>query len=742
MNKYFFSIVLSILVITLSKTSKASEGDTIKVKTHDLVHMNVNGNYDRYGIFPTSSKTFQRIWLKYTLGCPDNGCSEWDYTTKIFIRQRTGVNDSTLKQAPFFKIANQIKDTIKVSLSPTYDLVFNQTLKKVDTIFRASQLLVFYRNINFPITATDTMIVWPANFYKYSFDTAGIKTDSSLTPFDTMFIQSYTPYYSVFEAVNNYEIARVITPYAGGYTKTWKNEFWFDITDYASLLNDSVEIRANYGGYQDGFAISLDFYMVEGKAPKTVSSIVNLWNGSFAYGNVNNPIENQLKEKRVKVPADAVSANFIVIPTGHGFGGSDGCAEFCSKKFFIKVNDSQIVEEAIWRNNCGLNSHYPQPGTWLYDRANWCPGAAVKTFSYPVQVQNNDSLKLLFGIEPYVNQGNSNTSYNIATHIIFYKAENNYTLDLSVEDIISPSKEFRHNRSNPGCNNAKIKLKNLGRASINSVSFLVSVENQAAQKIEWSGNIVSEGEQEIIFPWVNWAGAKADGLFSVTIDKVNGVKDENSFNNIKTSTFDMPLVAPGKIIIETKTNNYPAQSRLKVVNTEGTVFIDRTFTAVSTIHRDTLELGFGCYNLLFTDEQGDGLDFWANRSDAGTGFFRVMKAEPYSTLKTFKADFGSSIVFNFMVNGALGTEKLENENQGNLYLFPNPANKVLYVESEFDKKEIIDFEIYDGLGRKLAVKSNNGEISEFDVSELDAGVYFLVSRNSNRSIVNKFLIYR
>lgn len=68
--------------------ASAAPGDTIKVRTHDRVHMNWYGDYDRSTHFPTQGKRFNKVLMHYTLGCPDKGCSEWDYTTQVILLKK------------------------------------------------------------------------------------------------------------------------------------------------------------------------------------------------------------------------------------------------------------------------------------------------------------------------------------------------------------------------------------------------------------------------------------------------------------------------------------------------------------------------------------------------------------------------------------------------------------------------------------------------------------------------------
>ncbi len=55
--------------------------------------------------------------------------------------------------------------------------------------------------------------------------------------------------------------------------------------------------------------------------------------------------------------------------TGHGQNG-----EFNAKYHYYNIDGGE--EEYIYHvwNDCSEIPIYPQGGTWIYDRAGWCPG--------------------------------------------------------------------------------------------------------------------------------------------------------------------------------------------------------------------------------------------------------------------------------------------------------------------------------------------------------------------------------
>ena len=79
-------------------------GDTTTIRIHDHTDMIWYGNYDEWGELPDATKDYRKVYLNYTMGCATGGCSDWDYTSQIFVRHRTGEIDSTLQTAPLFTV--------------------------------------------------------------------------------------------------------------------------------------------------------------------------------------------------------------------------------------------------------------------------------------------------------------------------------------------------------------------------------------------------------------------------------------------------------------------------------------------------------------------------------------------------------------------------------------------------------------------------------------------------------------
>lgn len=707
------------LLACLALEVKASPGDTVYVKTFDNYHMGSYGNHFKKALMPPASRKNQRIWMKYTIGCTANGQCEWDYTLKLMLREHTGKLDSLLKQAPSFKvIGGTAKDTlVRFSYDTTYVNVFNQTSKQTDSLPGNPIYIARFGDTANPLVCTDTLIVWPALYYRYAFDTTGQKSDSVFVPAQDTMQVTYTGYYSLFEVMRDWEMGRMITPYAKSFPKTFRYEYLYDVTDFASLLHDSVELRMVYEGYTFGFTSTLEFFFIEGIPDREAFQLEQIYNAYYTYGNASNPIEKNLSSKKFTVPQDAVNTKLRILITGHGGEQNENCAEFCAKYYYLRLNKKLIASQLVWKDDCGSNAIINQPGTWIYDRSNWCPGEKIRVYEYNLDVAPGSTDSIDMDMDPFV--ANGGAGYGIAAYLVYYKA-NQYTLDAGIEEILAPTTDFWQSRFNPVCDNGKMVLKNRGTQTITSVKFSYRIGDAQITQGSWIGSLAFGNTAEVSLPWLNWPSDHSKNTFTVWLTEVNGqsvTNDENAYNNTLTSHVSVPDAVPSYFIIETLTNTKPEENSYQIKDASGKVIFSKTFTKASFMHRDTFNLNLGCYSLELTDKGKNGLSFWAN--SAGNGSFRIRSGvTPVNFLKTFNPDFGNFVRYNFTVMYKVGIDESALER---LQIFPSPASDLIHIEgyATVERVELLEF-------NGKVVNTISGWSGEpIDIRNINPGIYLL-----------------
>ena len=535
-NKIF--LVLFIILSIYGNKLVAGNEDTVFIRSHTQEHWNWYGSIDKWTLFPDSLQQYRKILLKYTLGCPTGGCSDWDYTTQIFISKKTGLIDSQLVRYPSFTINGQTIDTAFFNTYQTYTYYFNTTNHTTDSTANPALLVVVHGDTIHPADTTLTFNAFKGNYYNKIFNTTGQIIDSIYVVADSTWYLNYYNRYTYFPQMKKIEIGRLMTPYSGNHNYGWTNVYYFDITDYAKMLNDSVLVCAFYSGWSDGFTVTLDFELIKGISPRNTLDVKLLWDGYFYYGKPNS-IENYLVFRNVTIPSDAVNSMVRIYPSGHGYDNNE-CSEFCSKKYFLKVNGIQRFEQSIWKNDCGLNPLFPQPGTWIYNRAGWCPG--TKTIYYDheltsfITTGSLDSIDM--DMEPYTSVG-GDAGYQITGTLFTYTAPN-FTNDATLEDIISPNNRFDLNRINPICEEPKVIIKNTGAAPLTSAIIKYGCIGSTLSSSNWSGNLDFLQSQEVVLPnnlgYSFWNGNR----FIAYVENPNGTNDEQPYNDTLYSNFNMP----------------------------------------------------------------------------------------------------------------------------------------------------------------------------------------------------------
>ncbi|MBD0831159.1 peptide-N-glycosidase F-related protein [Aestuariibaculum sediminum] len=494
-----------------------------------------------------------------------------------------------------------------------------------------------------------------------------------------------------------YEIARMLTPYGGFFQKDWGFEWRVDVTDFSLILRDEVEIDYIHTGYEDnksrGWKVTVDFEIIYGKPVANPLAVHKLYDGNFKYGFKDDPIENHLVPITYKAKSNNGFSKIKIHQTGHGMD-ANGCGEFCSKYRDILFNGAVIDRQDLWME-CGDNPLFPQAGTWIFDRANWCPGYLVQPDEVLLNTEAGKSFTVDINMEPYETE-NPSANELLSAFVIEYESPNAKN-DVTLTDIIQPSTKVTHKRKNPFGGLPVIQVKNNGSNPLKKMNIEYYIEGEKPQKYKWTGDI-QFGESAAITLPTEVFSKKEQAKFHVSLSKPNGKTDAFKADNEMVSNYERPDILPDTIVVYYKSNNKPWQNNYSIVNSFGEVAFakDSIHIKPSTVYQDTIHLKPGNYNFKFNDTEGDGLEFWFKAKD-GRGEVKLLDANG-KAIKQFGSDFGSHINYNFSVQPDMLYE-LDNEpsvgvfparTQGPItldYFCNTPANvKVLIVDQEDETK--------------------------------------------------------
>lgn len=556
----------------------------------------------------------------------------------------------------------------------------------------------------------------------------------------------YTVTHLLMTPTDTFEIARMITPYATSgsprFPSTWNKDYVFDVTDYATYMKGNAVMRLFYSGYSAGFTANIKFAFIEGTPERDVKGIDSFWRTSKNYGDAANPIDNFITAKSLTAPAGTQAAEMKVTITGHG-ADNNYCCEFDVHSYHVKLNSTEIDQFSIWKNDCGFNQLSPQGGTWIYDRANWCPGESVRIISHKltgITAGNNYTTDIDF--DPYTAGNTSYGSYTVNGVVVNYGGFN-HTKDASLDDIISPTIADDHFRDNPFCGNPVIKIANNGSAAITSMKIKYGADGSTTI-FNWTGNMAPLTSQQISLPepWVlrTLSGNIATKTFTAEILEVNGATDEDATNNKLESQFVASPSWPVKIAIKFLTNK-TTENSWKIYDLNGNVVAQRNGTSIQTTYNDTVTLGPSCYKLVVEDAGCDGLSWWAN-SGQGAGSMQIRSATGGPALKLtnyFSGDFGCGFTQYFTTNWPTSVQSVNGQEVG-MEVAPNPAQNNIHITFNGLTKVTGTLRIIDQMGRKVYEQNCTKQQESINTSSLANGTYFVVYNGANEAQLKTTLV--
>jgi len=582
--------------------------------------------------------------------------------------------------------------------------------------------------------------------------------DSSIVSLDTLSVEplEVDTTWNVYEVLEKFELGRLITPY-GNYMdwdqptdpndifdENWERSYVFDLTDYASLLQDSALLRVHYGGWSSGFSATVNFDFIEGTPPREVLSLENMYPvGSYSYYSLVEDVHSPPFTKLI--PEDAYGLAVKSIISGHAHEGPANCCEWVSKQHHISINDEQIFEWDVWKD-CGMNPLFPQGGTWPFDRAGWCPG--MKTDLYTAEltefVELGEEVTLDYGLQPYSGNG-EDAGLFIVSNTLFTYGEINFEYDIELTDIIKPTKKDAWSKMNPICANPVIEIRNRGSEFLTSASIQYGLEGGEMSIYEWSGGLDFMESTWVELPTPNWTGAQEDANFVVNIS-IDG--EQYPSNNSMKSKVEIPEVLPSEFVLEFKTQqNFQSTNRAvhnsyEIYNASGDIVYQRdNDLAPNTWYKDTFQLNWGCYEFIFHDSAEDGMnEYWYYGESAGNaGKIRFRNMEG-SIFKSFPDDFGQQLEMRFTVDYPLTTQEI---GQDYFELYPNPVDDLLTVNISLASENDLELLIFNQTGSVVYHESwaeFTSHTEQIDLRHLPAGMYFCRIRGKGYDKIKKFIL--
>ncbi len=562
------------------------------------------------------------------------------------------------------------------------------------------------------MTVVDTTYGWESG-WSYTYDPYGVVSDSTFINYTTQLINEYQQ--------TTFQLQNYVTPYGIGLDLGPNGFRWvYDVTDYKPLLHDTVELSA--GNQQE--LIDVKFIMIKGTPPREPLKVESIWNGDYQHKDIAN--DDVMKAVDVDLDPNASSFRIKTRTSGHWFGGFQNCAEFCPKYHNVFVDGVKEFEWLNWKK-CAGNPVNAQGGTWVYDRAGWCPGTFTDTYDHELtpHVTPGTTVSLDYGMETTAGgmEGNYRTTMQLVTY-----GPNSFNLDARVDEIISPNDwEFR-SKLNPICADPQVVIQNTGTTTLTSLTIFYNILGGSSESYTWTGSLEFMEKEEVTLPIQSqrffWSSTANEDRFEVTVRSPNGLQDEYPENDYASTTFVKPDVYNGLFHFRIQTNGAGHENSYTIKDDQGNIVMSRSTMASNTTYYDTLNLADGCYVLDFLDSDDDGMSFFANND--GNGSLRFWPT-PFTWVKSFDSEFGSFFKYHFIIDNNVGMDEFEEVRTIDVY--PNPSHDIFNMSLFGFENGTVQIEVYNAIGEVYFNETNNvsNNILKSSINLKDApnGIYFL-----------------
>ncbi|MFN8338957.1 MAG: LamG-like jellyroll fold domain-containing protein [Saprospiraceae bacterium] len=627
----------------------------------------------------------------------------------------------------YFKNFNYLTASPSISLLKGQITVSKSNITTLDSIQNIPNKIIPYSVVNRKLVVGQPLYYWEAKS-EYIYDESGTIKDSINIDFEDILEISDITYYTF--APSKFELMSFVTPYGIGLDFGIKGKTWtFDVTDFAPILKGKKRFLMDRGGERQE-QMDIKFAFIKGTPTRNVLNIQQVWPvNAYGYSSILN--NSQLEKRTLSFDNSVKSMKIRTVATGHGQEG-----EFIPRTHSFNINDgSSEFSWSLWKE-CANNPIYPQGGTWVYDRAGWCPGAPSDLREFEIMsLVNGNTFTLDYGL----NTAEGDSRYIVNTQLVKYGAMN-FTRDAAIKDILSPSSKVEYTRSNPACSHPVITVQNNGSSQITDMLIEYGTELQKLT-YHWTGNLASLQIVKIELPALLPSIFSKSKAFGVEIKTVNGSADQNIQNNNMVNDIIPVKTMEKGIIVSIKTNSQPQETKWTIKDNAGNILkTSRLNMEANKTYNDTLANIEGCFQLQFTDSDQDGISWWAN----GDGVGAIRAKAIGSEWMTFNPDFGSEFTFNF-ISGIPSSAEDGFAQNIDFKIIPNPTYGLSdLIFSNVSGRVVLN--VIDQCGKIRTSKeyfASENEVNkiQLDLSALPAGLYFVQISGQNASNAIKMVKY-
>ena len=288
--------------------------------------------------------------------------------------------------------------------------------------------------------------------------------------------------------------------------------------------------------------------------------------------------------------------------------------------------------------------------------------------------------------------------------------------DIGIEEAIYPTTNTIH------CGNEidiSISIANFSEKVVNNAIINYSVNDQSAQSFEWSGILSPNTSQNISLETINIQ--EGENTIEIFTTQPNGFRDLNPNNDTISVTF---LVKNGvNFEFTIQTDNYAEENNWLLLNSIGEVIVEENnLESNTTTNFNICQEVDSCYTFILFDSYNDGIC-----CDFGNGYLSINN-------QIYSGEFNQQLEVNLCEVSTTNNKYELNDIQ----IYPNPANDLVYIESESTIRKII---LTNMLGKNVASKLCDNNKEKLNLYNLKSGSYVLIIITEKGNHQSKIFIY-
>ena len=130
--------------------------------------------------------------------------------------------------------------------------------------------------------------------------------------------------------------------------------------------------------------------------------------------------------------------------------------------------------------------------------------------------------------------------------------------------------------------------------------------------------------------------------FTTHVSAINGENDDYVHTS-KTSSMELADIYPAHISFEWMTDQDSHNNGMEIFDDNGEVFFYIDDLKPDSLYRFDLEFKAGCYEMIFYDLDGNGLEA------QNSYFLKIIDSKKNQEIKSFHSNFGAEIREQFMI---------------------------------------------------------------------------------------------